>query len=98
MVMWACSPVIPGGVHARLAWSAHGGLRVIEAPEVGSEADRLMADDRVIAIDGVPVREQTMREVVEALRGPVGTVVELRISRGDQTQTLRIQRSPYRPH
>ena len=82
-----------------MAYSNHGGLRVVElgeAPGARRTDHPLQVEDRILAINGSPVRDHTMREVVEALRGEVGTYVELRISRGDDRLTVRVERRPYR--
>jgi C-terminal processing protease CtpA/Prc len=86
-----------GGIIARLAWSEVGGLRAVEVPEDGAaHAGGLRAGDRIIGIDGEPVQGRTEREVVEALRGEVGTEVVLEVSRDGETMMLRIERAPYR--
>jgi C-terminal processing protease CtpA/Prc len=86
-----------GGIIARLAWSEVGGLRVVEVPEDGAAADGgLEVGDRIVQIDGEPVRGRTEREIVEDLRGEVGTEVVLEVSRDGETLELRIERAPYR--
>ena len=54
--------------------------------EVGDEGPArkagLQADDRVVAVDGNPVAGWTQRQLVEALRGYVGTPVSLTVERG----------------
>jgi C-terminal processing protease CtpA/Prc len=86
-----------GGIIARLAWSEVGGLRAVEVPEDGAaHAGGLRAGDRIIGIDGEPVEGRSEREVVQALRGEVGTEVVLEVSRDGETMLLRIERAPYR--
>ncbi len=86
-----------GGIIARLAWSEMGGLRAIEVPPDGAaHRGGLRSGDRIIQIDGEPVSGRTEREIVEALRGEVGTEVVLEVSRDGETLRLRIERAPYR--
>jgi len=87
-----------GGIIARLAWSEVGGLRVVEVPGDGAAWDAgLRPGDRITEIDGEPVQGRSEREVVEDLRGEVGTEVVLEVQRDGETQRIRIERAPYRP-
>ena len=42
----------------------------------------LRADDRILAVDDVPVDGQTLGETIDRVRGPRGTTVRLSVSRG----------------
>lgn len=93
----ACANTGPGGVHARFGYSESGGLRVVEVPERGPAASAgLEVGDRVISVDGEPVRRLTMSEVVEKLRGTSGTYVELELEREGRIVEIRVRRAPYR--
>lgn len=85
-----------GGVHARMGFSEAGGLRVVEVPEGPAYRAGLREDDQIIAIDDDPVARMTMVEVVERLRGRVGTVVRLRVARDDVVRELSVKRASYR--
>ncbi len=86
-----------GGIIARLAWSEMGGLRAVEVPDNGAaHRGGLRSGDRILSIDGEPVAGRTEKEVVEALRGEVGTEVVLEVSRDGETLELRVERAPYR--
>ena len=93
----ACGPGIPrGGIHARMGYSEEGGLRVVDAPEGGPAARAgLRVGDRIITLEGEPVRGLSLEEIVERLRGPVGTEIELEIVRDGEAITLRVRRAPY---
>jgi carboxyl-terminal processing protease len=92
----ACGGEWKGGIHARMAWSEVGGLRVLEVPEGGPAwTAGLRAGDRIVSVDGVAVSGRPQAEVVEALRGDVGTTVELEVQRDGEPQTIRIERAPY---
>jgi carboxyl-terminal processing protease len=85
-----------GGIHARMGWSEEDGLRVAEVPQEGpAHRAGLRAHDRIVAIDSEPVAGRSMADVVEMLRGPVGTIVVLSVLRGSESHTLEIDRAPY---
>ncbi len=62
-----------------------GSLTVI-TPMEGTPGERagILAGDRIIAIDGKPTGRMSMKQAVDAMRGPVDTPVELTIRRGDR--------------
>jgi carboxyl-terminal processing protease len=85
-----------GGIHAKLGYSEGGGLRVVEAP-AGGAADLagIRTNDVIIAINGGPVRELEYEEIVEQLRGSVGSTVELEIFRAGEVRTVVVMRQAY---
>ena len=88
-----------GGIHARMAYSEEGGLRVVDAPPSGPAARAGIAvGDRIVSIDGDPIDTMSMSDVVESLRGRVGTVVRLVVARGSETLVFDVPRAPYDPH
>ena len=100
-VLTACAAAAstpPGGIHARLGYSEGGGLRVVDTPPKGAAArSGLQEGDKIIGIDGARVRELTYVEVVERLRGPVGSEVALEVVRDGEVHRLVVIREPYRP-
>jgi len=85
-----------GGIHARMAYSEEGGLRVVDAPAYGPAARAgLREGDRIMAIDEEPVDAMTMEQVVERLRGPVGSTVHLEIARDGERLGIDVSREPY---
>ena len=70
-------------------------LRVVEGPEGPARRAGLREGDRIASIDGDPVRTLVLEEVVERLRGPVGSEVELEIVRDGELVTLVVPRAPY---
>lgn len=88
-----------GGIGAVLRHRAREGTLVVtDVPPRSSAAGAgLRPGDRVVAIDGTPVAGLPAREIVEHLRGPVGSVITLTIARGRATRTLRVERAPYAP-
>ena len=85
-----------GGVHAEFRFSQSHGLRVIDIPARGPAVEAgLRRGDRVIMVDKEDVAHMTLKEVVERLRGPVGTIVKLTVIRDGKQSTLSIERAPY---
>ncbi|MBO6940847.1 MAG: PDZ domain-containing protein [Deltaproteobacteria bacterium] len=86
----------PGGIHARMAYSEEGGVRVVDVPP-GSPAEKggLRPDDRIATIEGVSVTSLSYQEVVERLRGRSGTTVEIEVARDGELVPLTIEREPY---
>lgn len=96
VLMVACGGAPTGGIYARMAYSEEGGLRIVDVPPNGAAAKAgLLANDRIIAINELPVRELSGVEVVEKLRGPVGSRVELDVVRDDEIKTVVVVREPY---
>ncbi len=85
-----------GGIHAKLGYSEGGGLRVVEAP-AGGAADLagIRTDDVIIAINEASVRELDYEEIVERLRGPVGSTVRLEVFRAGEVNTVVVMRQAY---
>lgn len=85
-----------GGIHAKLGYSEGGGLRVVDAP-AGGAADLagMRTNDVIIAINGASVRELDYEDIVERLRGPVGSTVELEVFRAGEVNTVVVMRQAY---
>ncbi len=91
----SCTPTA-GGIHARMGYSESGGLRVVDVPDDGPASRAgLVEGDRIASIDGDPVRSMALEEVVERLRGPIGSEVEVEVVRDGELVTLVIVRAPY---
>ena len=84
-----------GGIFVRLGYSETSGLRVAEVPEGPALRAGLREDDRITRIDGDDVSHMPMREIVERLRGPVGSTVEIEVVRDGEFQTFMVERAPY---
>lgn len=86
-----------GGIHARMGYSEAGGLRVAEVPEDGPAARAgLREGDRIMAIDGEPVRGLGYQAIVELLRGRVGSEVTLEVIRDGEIVRIDVERAAYR--
>lgn len=85
-----------GGIHAKLAYSEGGGLRVVEVPPGGAaDLAGLQSDDVIIAINGTSVRELDYPTIVEQLRGPIGSTVQLEVFRQREVRTVVVMRQAY---
>ena len=64
---------------------------VVAAPIQGSPAEKagISPDDVLVAVDGKSVRGDSISEVVEKVKGPEGTDVELTVRREDEVREVR---------
>ena len=65
-------------------------------PESGAAAAGIVADDKIVSIDGVPVTTLGMDGAVSRIRGVAHTTLAVGIQRGDNTVTLVVERKPLR--
>ena len=85
-----------GGIHAKLGYSEGGGLRVVQVPPGGAaDLAGLQVDDIIIAINGTSTRELDYPTLVEQLRGPVGSTVQLDVFREAEVHTVVVTRQAY---
>jgi C-terminal processing protease CtpA/Prc len=85
-----------GGIHAKLGYSEGGGLRVVEVPPGGAaDLAGLRVDDVIIGINGTSVRELDYETIVERLRGPSGSTVQLDVFRTGEVHTVVVTRQAY---
>ncbi len=70
-------------VRALIPRSDRGKVVIVEPPSIGSPAERrgLRAGDVIAKINGQPIDDWTQDEVVDHLRGPRGTTVDVTIER-----------------
>ncbi|MEO0322627.1 MAG: PDZ domain-containing protein [Myxococcota bacterium] len=92
----ACGGGAPGVIHARLAYSEARGFRVLDVPPGPAARAGLAPEDRIVAIDGEPVRSMSYVEAVGRLRGPAGSEVTLTVVRGDEQRDVVVERAPPR--
>jgi carboxyl-terminal processing protease len=68
---------------------------VVAAPIEGSPAERagIEAGDVVVAVDGKSVREEDVGQVVEMVKGPEGTQVEITVTRDGEERVFDLERA-----
>ncbi len=68
---------------------------VVAAPIQGSPAEKagLSPDDVLVAVDGKSVKGDSISEVVEKVKGPEGTMVELTVRREDEVRKYDLRRA-----
>ncbi|AKU94215.1 hypothetical protein AKJ09_00879 [Labilithrix luteola] len=73
-----------------------GRLYVVDVPSnmTGARAG-LEPGDEIVAIDGREVHDMTREDVINSLRGDVGSTVTLRIRRDDLTREVKVERGPF---
>ena len=59
-------------------------------PDTPAATAGLVAGDRIVALDGVPVEKLTAEEIRKHLRGPAQTMVQLAVAREGVAQPLKI--------
>jgi hypothetical protein len=81
------------GIGVVLALHGDDGLAVAQVVPGGGAAEAgLTVGDVVLQVDGEPVTELGFGGAVEAIRGPEGTFVVLRVRRGESTFEARVAR------
>jgi hypothetical protein len=68
----------------------------VVVPESGAAAAGIVAGDRIVAVDGVPVTTLGMDGAVARIRGVAGTKLAVSIKRGEQVSQLVVERRPLR--
>ena len=61
----------------------------------GADLAGIRANDVIIAINGASVRELDYQTIVERLRGPVGSTVQLDVFRNGEVNTVAVMRQAY---
>jgi C-terminal processing protease CtpA/Prc len=85
-----------GGIHAKLGYSEGGGLRVVQVPPGGAaDLAGLQVNDVIIGINGTSVRELDYQAIVERLRGPAGSSVQLDVFRDGEVNSVVVMRQAY---
>jgi len=80
-----------GGIGVRVRVE-NGFTRIVSVmPETPAAAAGLRANDTIVRVDGEPLVDATVREVVDRLRGRRGTTVTLTITRDDTIQPTEVE-------
>lgn len=83
-----------GGIGVRVDTAQDKGVTVLSVME-GTPAERagLKAEDVIVSVDGESTLTMEQRTVIQRLRGPVGSSVELGILRQGQPLVIRVHRA-----
>lgn len=66
-------------------------VRIVSVlPDTPAERSGLLADDRITHIEGEPVTGLDIRQVVERLRGKIGSRLEITVAREDNPEPLEV--------
>lgn len=72
-------------------------LYIREVPEgMGADAAGLRPGDEILMVDGHYVRSLGKEEVIQMLRGPVGTSLRLTVLRGEEVIRAKVERTAIR--
>ena len=63
-------------------------------PGAPAEGAGLKRFDRIVGVDGSPLRNVTVTQASQMIRGPAGSTVVLSIQRGDQNLSISVVRAP----
>ena len=78
-----------GGIGVSIRMEDDSAL-VLSVNEIGPAADaKILADDRVTHVHGEPVAGWTQRQLVDQLRGKIGTKLQFTVKRPEQSQPLQ---------
>jgi carboxyl-terminal processing protease len=86
-----------GGVGLRVA-PASGGLRVRRTWVGTVHAQGVRPGDLIVAVDGASTARLAYREAAGRILGPAGTIVQLRIRRGQRTLEVKLERHEFEAH
>ena len=79
------------GIRVRPQYSGRGRVVIVEPPAIGTPAQKkgLRAGDVITQIEGEPIDDWTSDEVVNHLRGPRGTTVNITVERSGIDEPLQ---------
>lgn len=82
-----------GGIGVRIDVVSDGVKVLSVMEETPAEASGLKANDVIMTIDGQDATKLDQREVIQRLRGPIGTVVALGVDRGGKQLLIKVKRA-----
>ncbi len=86
------------GIGAYLDQNSHGFVRIVRPiPTSSAEKAGLQSGDQIIAVNGHSMQGKEMPEVIDLIKGPLGTPIRLGILRGNKTLTVTVTRTRVEP-
>jgi carboxyl-terminal processing protease len=86
------------GIGAYLDQKSSGFVRIVRPiPTSSAEKAGLQAGDQIIAVNGSSVRGKEMNDVINLIKGPLGTKIRLGILRGSRTLAVTVTRTHVEP-
>ena len=86
------------GIGAYLDQKSGGFVRIVRPiPTSSAEKAGLQSGDQIVAVNGRSVRGKEMSEVIDLIKGPLGTRIRLGILRGNQTLAVTVMRTRVEP-
>jgi carboxyl-terminal processing protease len=86
------------GIGAYLDQKSTGFVRIVRPiPTSSAEKAGLQSGDQIVAVNGRSVRGKEMNEVIDLIKGPLGTHIKLGILRGNQTLSMTVTRTRVEP-
>lgn len=82
-----------GGVGITLETGADGFKIAAVTPQGPAARAGLQADDVIVAIDGTPTSGMSQSDVIQQLRGAVGSSLAIRVTRGGVARDFELQRA-----
>lgn len=82
------------GIGAVMMTDPSRGLPMIQSPLENSPAIKagLRPNDIILSVDGMSVQGKELQEVIEKIRGPQNSKIQLTIERGDKTLEITVER------
>jgi len=86
------------GIGAYLDQKSRGFVRVVRPiPTSSAEKAGLQSGDQIIAVNGHSVKGKEMGDVIDLIKGPLGTRIKLGILRGNDTLSVTVTRTRVEP-
>lgn len=86
------------GIGAYLDQKSRGFVRIVRPiPTSSAEKAGLQSGDQIVAVNGRSVRGKEMSDVIDLIKGPLGTRIRLGILRGNRTLSMTVTRTRVEP-
>ena len=86
-------PQVDGGIGVGLSGFDHGLVISEVYPKTPAARAGIVAGDVIVGVGGVSLSDQSEQAAIKLVKGRTGTYVQLRVRRGSDTRTVRIERT-----